>query len=561
MSYWEALATVIGVAAVPAVIEALQGGVQIGPLFLSDGFKVTSIVLAVIAAFGFYVSVAKIKEKRLPEESVTKFSLGRSIIECFRNPSFPPFLLAVASAKVGIMLVMISLPFLATAVLNKGESFLTVLMGPMFIAAAIGFAVAEVVVNRVGLKRAFLIATGAAAVLTGALFGTYFLTSGSKPLIGVDSHASGDTVFAFAEGDEGPGETPADIARHASERGVEFVRVTTLEQRGFFEKPNLDAFFAHVEGLDDAAAAALIRNDGPVEREPEPGQERAWLLSLGDLPDEVATPVLYSQLVPSAAELLFTGGAGERRRYDTDAGIFAGAPALESAFEPRKPLRVSVDIGDVEEPEETFNLEGWTTIFSSEEERAALAEVAKPTIRNRQRLALDGHLRYTDGSLVFQDFAPATDLSGLSERAQAALTEDGRLDSLLARFGMRIECAWSLRIWVIIGLFVLLGFPVAILTSMYRPIVCEVADEDERRVGFRREAMYFGVEGLLTKSADGIGAIIAPAVMLLGHWLAPAPFGYILPFAAAGAFMLLGFWFFRRYPLGQPSCQTQKEEE
>jgi hypothetical protein len=161
---------------------------------------------------------------------------------------------------------------------------------------------------------------------------------------------------------------------------------------------------------------------------------------------------------------------------------------------------------------------------------------------------------------VLTGFGPLAGEAGrLAEEGEAedairqveALSADApSLEALLSRFDLRIELSWSIRIWIVLFLFLLLGFPAAILMSMYRPIVCEIVDLDEQRCGTRREAIYFGVEGLLTKLADGIAAVVAPAVMLLGHLLMPPPYGYMVTFPAAGIFLVAAYRIFKSYPLG-----------
>ena len=199
-------------------------------------------------------------------------------------------------------------------------------------------------------------------------------------------------------------------------------------------------------------------------------------------------------------------------------------------------------------------------ILSTEEERDKMVGPVAAKLGESVPFLFRGSLQYADGSFVLSSFDliegnPDALLGGEAgdeavAQLKGLLPEAGRLDNLLARFDFRQEFQWSTRIYVILALLFLLGFPAAVLMSMYRPIVCEIIDLDEERVGARREAIYFGVEGLLTKLADGVSAMVAPAVMLLGHFFLPPPFGYILPFGAAGFFMLLAYWMFGKYPLG-----------
>ena len=462
MSYWEAGAILIAAVGIPPLIEACKGGLQLGPVFIEDGYKVTAIFLAIIGAVGFLVSVSRIRERPPEKDKLTTFGLRQSVVECFRNPAFPPYLLAVAAAKIGMGIVMISIPFVATAVLHKGESFVATLFIPLFLSTIVGFILGEAYVNRAGLKRAFRAATGMATLITIGFFLVTFIGGDELPLRAArDDPTTGEIVLTFGEDNTE-------------------VRIPRKEWDDLFPKDN--------RRFDEGLYVQL----------PEP-------LPVSDLDGPT--------------------------------------------------VRLPLDVGPLKAPEQTANIAGWSRILSTPEERAAAPDAAVFEVGDPQRLTLEGRLVFSDGSVTFSDFRIAGGNADLGDGPAAArlkklLENDAELEVLLNRFDLRIELAWSARIWAILFLFLLLGFPAAILMSMYRPIVCEIVDLDEQRVGCRREAIYFGVEGLLTKGADGVAAVVAPAVMILGHWLTTPPFGYLLTFAAAGFFMLLGWWIFRLYPLG-----------
>ena len=223
MSYFEAAAMVIAALIVPVIIEALRGGVQVGPVFIADGFKVTATVLAIIGGAGFFISVGWIKEKKLAEDKRTTFSLKQSVVECFKNPSFPPYLIAAASAKIAMGVLIICMPFIATAVLHKGEGFTAVLMAPIFLSTIIGFVVAQQLVNRMGLKTAFLLATGAATALVTLFFLAHFVGGSSHELKSVAKKDNGDLAFVFGDA--------TDLIE---------VEMTARQWRGLFFEPEGD---------------------------------------------------------------------------------------------------------------------------------------------------------------------------------------------------------------------------------------------------------------------------------------------------------------------------------
>jgi GPH family glycoside/pentoside/hexuronide:cation symporter len=55
----------------------------------------------------------------------------------------------------------------------------------------------------------------------------------------------------------------------------------------------------------------------------------------------------------------------------------------------------------------------------------------------------------------------------------------------------------------------LMGFPIALMMVIYNAVLSDVIDYDEKQTGFRREAMYYGMEGLFTKIARGVGSSLS----------------------------------------------------
>ncbi len=99
------------------------------------------------------------------------------------------------------------------------------------------------------------------------------------------------------------------------------------------------------------------------------------------------------------------------------------------------------------------------------------------------------------------------------------------------------------------AVYALCTFPVATLFMLPRPIMADIIDLDAKRTGFRREGIYNGAEGLLTKFAEGLGPFLAAA--LLDHFgkTTANPLGVVLTGPIAGAICLLGWFLFLRYPI------------
>lgn len=105
-------------------------------------------------------------------------------------------------------------------------------------------------------------------------------------------------------------------------------------------------------------------------------------------------------------------------------------------------------------------------------------------------------------------------------------------------------------IWAFI-LFAFFGIPASIMLTTYRAIIAEVIDEDEKLYGYRREAIYFGMEGLGTK----FGELMANSIGALLVWIivsnALGATYYLTFLMAAVVCFLVGFLTFLKYPLGQ----------
>ena len=100
-----------------------------------------------------------------------------------------------------------------------------------------------------------------------------------------------------------------------------------------------------------------------------------------------------------------------------------------------------------------------------------------------------------------------------------------------------------------LALMGVLGLPVGALLVLGRVLISDVIDADEQRTGLRREAMYFGMQGLLTKVSFGVGPLVATLLFTFFGNTADEPLGILLCGPVAGVLALLGWLAFRRYPL------------
>ncbi|MBI5477321.1 MAG: MFS transporter [Deltaproteobacteria bacterium] len=121
---------------------------------------------------------------------------------------------------------------------------------------------------------------------------------------------------------------------------------------------------------------------------------------------------------------------------------------------------------------------------------------------------------------------------------------------LLGVFGVAFASPFgAAQIAHIVVVLLIISFPVATRFVLPRAIFADVVDEDEKLTGYRREAMYNGMEGIVSKTAAALVPLITTQLFRLfgaepGHSL-----GVLLVGPVAGVFVFLGLVAFLRYPL------------
>ena len=106
--------------------------------------------------------------------------------------------------------------------------------------------------------------------------------------------------------------------------------------------------------------------------------------------------------------------------------------------------------------------------------------------------------------------------------------------------------------WVVLShlafIFLFVLFPIASVFVLPRALFADIVDKDEELTGYRREAMYNGMEGLITKFAAGLSGILATGLLAVGDTF-DNPWGILLAGPVAGVLLLGGYIAFRRYPI------------
>ena len=99
---------------------------------------------------------------------------------------------------------------------------------------------------------------------------------------------------------------------------------------------------------------------------------------------------------------------------------------------------------------------------------------------------------------------------------------------------------------VVIGLA---GAPIAGLLILPHAIIADITDYDEKKTGCRREGMYFGIYGIVLKSAIGLSSLFVGFLLYHFGYTQANPSGILLCGPVAAVFILLGIFLFLRYPL------------
>lgn len=102
--------------------------------------------------------------------------------------------------------------------------------------------------------------------------------------------------------------------------------------------------------------------------------------------------------------------------------------------------------------------------------------------------------------------------------------------------------------WQGMLVFITAGFSIGGLFVVPNALVAEIVDYDEHLTGMRREAMFFGVQGLLVKIAMGLSTFAATQLLQLGGFSVEQSAGVSWLGPLAAVFVALGMVVFAGYP-------------
>lgn len=108
----------------------------------------------------------------------------------------------------------------------------------------------------------------------------------------------------------------------------------------------------------------------------------------------------------------------------------------------------------------------------------------------------------------------------------------------------------SIGLYYYTGLIFAFGVPFAALQVLAPAVIGDIVDIDAKEMGVRREAMFYGVEGFVSKLARGVGwPVVTGLFQIFGK---PSPVNHTAMIVAGpvcGVFAFIGFLAFLRYPI------------
>lgn len=102
------------------------------------------------------------------------------------------------------------------------------------------------------------------------------------------------------------------------------------------------------------------------------------------------------------------------------------------------------------------------------------------------------------------------------------------------------------------------GFPLAGLFILPNAITAEITDHEYARTGLRREAIFYGMGGLVIKASMGFSSLATTGIMGWLGYTAAVPLGIRVSALVAALLVLAGFWAFLPFPLGQPEAKSSR---
>ena len=155
LGFGEVLGTLMGAAIFPILINTFKDGLTIGPIVLSDGFKVVGIIAGIGILVFFALTIIFIKEKPYADSKDVPLNFYQAVRATLKNPAYPNFLIMIALLRLLVDVVFVLLPYYVTYRLHLDEEFAGFLSGAIILGAVVFFPFIILGSNKYGKKIVF----------------------------------------------------------------------------------------------------------------------------------------------------------------------------------------------------------------------------------------------------------------------------------------------------------------------------------------------------------------------------------------------------------------------
>lgn len=110
-----------------------------------------------------------------------------------------------------------------------------------------------------------------------------------------------------------------------------------------------------------------------------------------------------------------------------------------------------------------------------------------------------------------------------------------------------------------IVIILLSGIPLSAALIVPNAMVADIAEMDGLKNGIRREAMFFGAQGLINKIVIGISSLVTPLLFSTFGYSQANPLGLQLCGPVGGVTVLIGILFLTRYTLSEDELESYRK--
>ena len=157
MAYSDVIGTALGSLGLGFMISAFAGGLRIGSFALDNAYQVSGLFIGLFFAISFYVSIWKVREKPFDKSKAVGFKFSESVVETFKNPTFPAYVTASAAIRMGVDVILAAMPFLVARLMGLSEGLAGALQGVIVLGAAFLFPLVSHLAEKHGKKKIFLL--------------------------------------------------------------------------------------------------------------------------------------------------------------------------------------------------------------------------------------------------------------------------------------------------------------------------------------------------------------------------------------------------------------------